>query len=153
MKKVIGNDYFELVRRFPLRPIRNEKELAQAVAVIDDLIVRETRTAEADDYLEVLSDLVEKYEAANHPIPDASPDDVLKFLIEDRKTNQRAVALGSQIPVSTISEILSGRREMNLEHMRKLAGFFRIDVGSFLPKADGPTSRRQPPVKQAAAKK
>ena len=47
---------------------------------------------------------------------------MLQFLIEDRKTNQRAVALGSGMHVSTMSEILSGGRQMNLDHMRKLAG-------------------------------
>ena len=39
-------------------------------------------------YLDVLSDLVKKYEDEHHPIPDASPAEVLKFLIEDRNTNQ-----------------------------------------------------------------
>jgi len=58
----------------------------------------------------------------------------MKFFIEDRNTSQRAVALGSGIAVSTMSEILAGRRRMNLEHMQKLAAFFKIDVGVFLPR-------------------
>ena len=65
-KTIVGNEYFELVRRFPLRPIRSERELDNAIAVIDDLIARLARSAEADDYLDVLSDLVEKYESEHH---------------------------------------------------------------------------------------
>jgi HTH-type transcriptional regulator/antitoxin HigA len=98
----------------------------------------------------VLSDLVEKYETTHHPIPDASPVEMLKFFIEDRNTNQRAVALRSGIAVSTMSEILAGRRRMNLEHMHKLAAFFKVDVGVFLPKPKQPKTSSS---KMHAAKK
>ena len=134
MGNVASRDYLELVRRFPLRPIRSARELDQATEIIDHLIAQEKRSPGADDYLDVLSDLVEKYESEHHPIPDASPVDMLKFFIEDRQTNQRAVALGSGIAVSTMSEIVGGRRPMNFAHMRKLAQFFNVDVAVFLPK-------------------
>src|SRR2546427_10799504 len=120
MKNVVGNEYFQLVRRFPLRPIRSERELDEATRVIDELIAHEQRSPGADDYLDVLSDLVEKYESEHHPVPDGSPIEMLRFLIEDRKTNQRAVALGSGMHVSTISEILSGARQMNLEDRKSV---------------------------------
>lgn len=169
MKKVIGNGYLELFRRFPLRPIRSEVELGRATEVIDDLISRPERSADENDYLDVLSDLVEKYEAVHHPIPAAPPVELLKFLIEDRQTSQRAVALGSGIQTSTMSEILAGRRRMNLEHIQKLSAFLKIDAGVFLPaapkkgaarpKADyrppkaAPSMRKLAAPKRAAAKK
>jgi HTH-type transcriptional regulator/antitoxin HigA len=139
-KKVVGNEYLKLVRRFPLRPIRSAAELDKATKIIDELIAFEERSAEADDYLDVLSDLVQKYEAEHHSIPEASPAEVLQFLIEDRQTNQRAVALGAGIAVSTISEILTSRREMNLEHMKKLARFFSVNVGVFVPSDTTPVA-------------
>jgi len=153
VKKVIGNGYLKLFRRFPLRPIRSEAQLGRATEVIDDLISCSERTADEDDYLDVLSDLVEKYETEHHPIPAASPVEVLKFLIDDRQTNQRAVALASGIQTSTMSQILAGRRRMNLEHMQKLAAFLKVDVGVFLPAS--PKKRTAPTAvqKRAAAKK
>jgi hypothetical protein len=39
-----------LVRRFPLRPIRNEKELDRAIAIIDALLDRERLTVAEEDY-------------------------------------------------------------------------------------------------------
>ena len=138
--EVIDKAYFELVRRFPLKPIAADAELNRAIEIVNELVDRgfENLTAGEEAYLDVLSDLVEKYETTHHPIPDASPVEMLKFFIEDRITNQRAVALGSGIAVSTMSEILAGRRQMNLEHMRKLAAFFKIDVGVFLPRPRQP---------------
>ena len=159
-KTIVGNEYFELVRRFPLRPIRSERELDNAIAVIDDLIARVARSPEADDYLDVLSDLVEKYESEHHPVPDASPVEMLQSLIEDRKTNQRAVALATGIATSTMSQILAGHRQMNLDHMRRLAAFFHVDSAVFLPedpKAFAKTSatrkRAATPKRAAAAKR
>jgi len=154
MKNVVGNEYFQLVRRFPLRPIRSEQELDEATRVIDELIAHEQRSPGADDYLDVLSDLVEKYENEHHPVPDASPVEMLRFLIEDRKTNQRAVALGSGMHVSTMSEILSGGRQMNLDHMRKLAAFFNVDIAVFLPVDKVVSSKARPtPRKRASVPK
>ena len=148
MKNVVRNEYFQLVRRFPLRPIRSGQELDKATWVIDELIAQEHRSDEAADYLDVLSDLIEKYESEHHPIPDASPVEVLQFLIEDRKTNQRAVALGSGMHVSTTSEILSGLRQMNLDHMRKLAAFFNVDIAVFLPARQEVPSQARPAAKR-----
>jgi HTH-type transcriptional regulator / antitoxin HigA len=136
MKKL--NDYFELVHRFPLRPIRSERELDRAIAVIDDLTTREKRSREVDDYLDVLSDLVENYERDHHPIPAVGPVEMLAFLMDDRSLSQRAVALGTGIAASTMSEILAGRREMNLEHIQKVAHFFGVSAAYFLRKTDTP---------------
>ena len=138
--EVIDDSYFELVRRFPLKPIASDAELDRAVEIVNQLADRgfENLTAGEEAYLDVLSDLVEKYEKTHHPIPDASPVDMLKFFIQERGTNQRAVAIGSGIAVSTMSEILAGRRQMNLEHIRKLGGFFKIDPGVFLPRQRQP---------------
>ena len=134
--EVIDNGYFELVRRFPLKPVASDAELDGAIEVVNELVDRgfENLTTGEEAYLDVLSDLVEKYEKTHHPIPDASPVDMLKFFIEEHGTNQRAAAIGSGIAVSTMSEILAGRRQMNLDHVQKLAGFFKIDAGVFLPR-------------------
>src|SRR5947209_18286411 len=61
--------YLDLVRRFPLRPIRSEAELDRAIAMIDSLVDQETLSLDEQDYLDVLSDIVEKYETETHPLP------------------------------------------------------------------------------------
>src|SRR2546423_4637912 len=74
--------YLDLVRRFPLRPLRSDADLDAAVAVIDGLIDRPTLTAPEQDYLDVLSDLVEAYEAEMVPIRPVGDAELLRFLIE-----------------------------------------------------------------------
>lgn len=54
--------HLDLVRAFPLRPLRSETELKHAVEVINCLIDRDDLDAGEADYLKVLGDLVERYE-------------------------------------------------------------------------------------------
>src|SRR6266480_4428048 len=92
--------YLELVKAFPLRPLRSERELHRAIRVIDDLLNRPALQASERDYLEVLSGLVEQYEENRHPITPASDADLLAHLIEARGATQAVVAKGTNISES-----------------------------------------------------
>jgi HTH-type transcriptional regulator / antitoxin HigA len=128
-----GQDaYLNLIRKFPLRPIRSEEELGEAIAVVDELIDRNNLTPAEGDYLEVLGDLIRQYELENHPIPKVSDSELLRFLIEVRELTQARIAKMAGIAESTISEVLSGRRKLNRRHISKLAGVFRVEPGAFL---------------------
>src|SRR5690349_3004063 len=84
--------YLRLVRKFPLRPIRSEPELDEAMNIIDSLLDQPHLDPAAADYLEVLGDLVERFETENRPckpLPDAK---MLQFLIESKDVTQSAVA-------------------------------------------------------------
>src|SRR6058998_2900579 len=76
--------YLDLVRRFPPRPLRTDADLDAAIAVIDELIDRTALTAPEQDYLDVLSDLVEAYEAEAVPMQPVGDADLLRFLIEQK---------------------------------------------------------------------
>src|SRR5271165_1399167 len=54
--------YLTLILRLPLRPIRTDAELDAAICVIDELTDRDDLSVAETDYLDVLGDLVEKYE-------------------------------------------------------------------------------------------
>src|SRR5436190_11985998 len=76
--------YLDLVRRFPLRPLRSDADLDAAVAVVDLLLDREELTPPEQDYLDVLGDLVEAYEEEAIPIKAVSDAEMLRFLIEQK---------------------------------------------------------------------
>jgi HTH-type transcriptional regulator/antitoxin HigA len=140
-----GVAYLELVRRCPLRPIRSEAELDRAIAMIDRLVDRDTLDPDAADYLDVLSDLVEKYEAKHHPIDtsDLTDAEMLAHLIEARAIGQVEVSRGTGIAESTISEILAGKRQLNRRQIGKLAAYFHVEPGVFnFPPAPRPPKRK-----------
>ena len=123
--------YLELVVQFPLRPIHTEEELDRAIRMIDTLIDREHLRTEEKDYLDVLSDLVEHYEAVHHAIPPLPDGDLLSYLIEAKGVTQIEVANESGIARSTISEVIAGRRKLSRGQINKLARYFGVEPGAF----------------------
>lgn len=140
--------YLELVRRCPLRPIRSEAELDRAIAMINELIDRDNLDADEEDYLDVLGDLVERYEDKAHPIPtdDLTEPEMLEHLIEAKGVRQVEAARGAGIAESTLSEVLAGKRRLTRGQIVKLARYFNIGPAVFLtcPEAKLSRARKSP---------
>jgi HTH-type transcriptional regulator / antitoxin HigA len=129
-----GRDaYLELVIKFPLRPLRTDKELDRAIEMIDSLIIRGDLEAGEQDYLDILTDIVERYEQVAHPMPPVSDAALLRHLIDARGVTQSKLAADVKIPMSTISEVLSGKRRLNRNHIAVLAKYFGVSSAAFMP--------------------
>jgi HTH-type transcriptional regulator/antitoxin HigA len=125
--------YLELVRRCPLRPIRSDLELDRATAMMHALLDRDRLDTAEADYLDVLSDLVQRYEDQAHPIEtgDLSDAEMLAHLIEAKGVTQAEVARAARMAESTISEVLAGKRALSRGHIGKLARYFHVSPGLF----------------------
>lgn len=64
-KRSGADSYMELIRRFSLKPIKDDNEHQRAVEMIGELMGRELDSG-ASDYLDTLILLVNKYEDENH---------------------------------------------------------------------------------------
>jgi HTH-type transcriptional regulator / antitoxin HigA len=131
--RMVPGRYLELIQTFPLRPIRSDKDLVAALAVIDQLLDQKRLLREEQDYLDVLSDLVARYEKEQHPMPPVSDADMLRHLIEAKDVTHVQVGRATGIAESTISAVLSGDRRLRREHIAKLARYFHVGVRAFLP--------------------
>ncbi len=123
--------YIELVHAFPLRPIRSDADLDRAIAMIDSLIARENLDSGEQDYLDVLSDLVHKYEAEHDPIAPVSDADMVRFLLDSNDMTQADLAARSEIAESTISEVLAGKRKLSRRHIAAISKVFRVSPSLF----------------------
>ena len=86
--------YLDLVVQFPLRPIRSDEELEEAVRMVDSLLDRRDLAPEEEDYLEVLGDLIERYEGEAHPMAPVSDAEMLRHLIEAKGVSQTEISSG-----------------------------------------------------------
>jgi HTH-type transcriptional regulator/antitoxin HigA len=129
------DNYLGLVRAFPLRPIRSDAELDRAIAMIDSLITRDDLESGEEDYVDVLSDLVHKYEAQHDPIAPVPDGDLVRFLLDSNDMTQTELAQRSEIAESTISEILAGRRKLSRRHIATFAKVFRVSPAVFFHEA------------------
>jgi len=128
----IPESYLKLTARFWLRPIRTEDELDQATAIVNELAMRDDLDEAEEDYFDVLTDLVEAYEAEHYPMPRLSGLEMLQGIMEDRGLSQVDVARGSGISTSTLNDIMTGRRKLNLKHIQALATYFKLPESVFL---------------------
>ena len=126
--------YMALIQRYPLRPIRNERGLDQAIAVINSLLDRDRLGAAEDDYLHVLGDLVRRYEEETFPFKPVSEAAMLEHLIEAKDVTQAEVARSTGMAESRISEVLSGKRRLTRKQLEKLADYFSVSPAVFLTK-------------------
>jgi len=83
-----------------------------------------------EKYAEVLMILIEAYEAEHHFIPDASPVEVLRTLMDANDLRQKDMVpiFGSE---SIVSEVLPKKRDLNKTHIKKLSKRFNVSAAVF----------------------
>ena len=81
--------------------------------------------------LAIVTTFVHDYEEEHVRIPEAKPAAVLRFLMEQHNLLQVDLAdiFGSQ---SNVSEILSGKREINARQARLLGERFKVSPAAFI---------------------
>ena len=95
------------------------------MAVVDAPVDRMPELDEVEvDYLDVIGDLVRKYESEYHPIPPAADADMLAHPMDARGLNQAEVAQGAGLPASVVSEVLKGKRRSSRDAIGRLSGSF-----------------------------
>ena len=132
-RKGLPDDFQELNRILPLRPIDDDVSLDNAQEMADALALLPKRTPDQDDYLETLSTLIEKYEDKHYAIEidNLDPIKTLKFLMElnDVSMSQLGELLGQR---QLGSKILNKTRALSKSHIVKLAKYFKVSPAVFL---------------------
>ena len=83
------------------------------------------RTKDEEDDLDVFGTLIEPYEETHCPMGKVSGVDMLVPLMEARGVTQTLVSQGAAIPLSTVSEILAGKRKLNVRHIAALSAILQ----------------------------
>lgn len=129
----------ELIRHFqavsaqvPLHPIRTKAEYKAAVASLNRLL-DEGAADESHplaDLAATLGELVGDYDDRHYPAEVVSPDMMLRFLMSQHGLRQADLGeIGSQ---GVVSEILSGKRELNVRQIRALSDRFGVSPALFI---------------------
>ena len=127
----LATHFDALTREIPLRPVRNEADHAAAVAALGRLL--DAGAADEShplaDLAAILGELVGDYED-RQPRPQVPGVDMLRFLMQQHGLSQRDLPeVGSQ---GVVSEVLAGKRTLNLRHARRLAERFGVGIEVFL---------------------
>jgi HTH-type transcriptional regulator/antitoxin HigA len=111
-------------------PITSARQHEEYLWVLDKLASKNNPTSKEEKYAEVLMTLVEAYEEEHHSIPDASPVEVLRTLMDANDLRQKDLVpvFGSE---SVVSEVLHKKRSLNKTHILKLSKRFHVSPAVF----------------------
>jgi HTH-type transcriptional regulator / antitoxin HigA len=116
----------------PLLVIKTERDYDRAVTWLNELI-DEVGTNEKHplyDLLDTLGTIIYAYEEENHTLPDVSGREMVEHFMEEYELSQTELSeIGSQ---GVVSEVLAGKRELNVRQIRALAKRFKVAPGVFL---------------------
>jgi HTH-type transcriptional regulator / antitoxin HigA len=128
----IAKRYKALCELVPLKPITKKAEYDAAVEHLNQLL----DAGGADQahplagLVEALGELIQTYEKRQTPMPEAEPREVLRYLMKEYGLKQTDLA--GIVSQGTISDILSGRREISRALAKKLAAKFHVSAAVFL---------------------
>ena len=122
--------YERLLARVPPRVIQSEDENEYFIAELRRLEEYDSEWSEAERrFADLLTLLIEDFEERNYSLPKASPLAAVEF--------RRPAWAAAERPdrcfgtPSIVSEVLSGKRELNKEHIRKLSERFGVSPELF----------------------
>jgi len=118
--------------RIPLHPIRTKRDHKAAVAALNALL--DAGGADEANPLStlvgLLGDLIGDYEDARSSAVKVSPAEMLRFLMEQHGLGQSDLPeVGSQ---GVVSEILNGKRELNVRQIKLLSKRFHVGAQLFV---------------------
>jgi HTH-type transcriptional regulator/antitoxin HigA len=107
-----------------IRPIRTEADYAAALNEVERSWDTNPGTPEGDR-VDILTTLIEAYEAEHHPIPAPDPISAILFMMEQKGLTRRDLepAIGSR---GRISEVLTRKRPLTLPMVRALSKLLEL---------------------------
>ena len=129
--RTMNVEYSRLLTKFAPKVIRTEKANEEYTASLYELDQRDATLTRAEKELaELLTLLIEDFESKRYALPHAKPVEVLRFLMEQHGLKQKDLAdvFGTR---SIVSEVLSGKRKLNREHIRRLSERFHVSPEVF----------------------
>jgi len=128
-----NTDYRRIQQRIPLGPLRTAADYNRAVTVLDEILdeIGQQETHPLADLTETLGLCIEAYEDTHVPFSDSPASEIVRSLMEEHALKQSDLPeIGSQ---GVVSEILSGKRELNVRQITQLAARFGVSPALFMP--------------------
>ena len=114
-----------------IQSISNESEYQAALAAIEPFLQKgfEHLSFEEDEELARITSLIEDYEAINYALPFKPKTlvEMLELKMFERKLKQKDLAKVLRVTENRISEVINGKRKVNMDLAKRLYSELNID--------------------------
>ena len=123
-------DHWRYVAPLLTKP-ETKEDFNALVEALDELldVVGDDETHPLMGLIHQLGDVVSAYENAHLPMPQGDGRSALAFLMQQHQLGQ--ADLPEVAPQSVISEILHGKRQLNIRHIKALSARFQVSADTF----------------------
>jgi HTH-type transcriptional regulator/antitoxin HigA len=125
--------WLDVVKIVAVDRIRSDDDYDRVTAFMEEVIAEIGRKKNHPlcGLMDILEMRLQEYDDVRSPMDDVTGVDLLRFLMEQHGLRQQDLPeLGSQ---GVVSEILKGKRELNLRHIEVLSQRFKVPPAVFLP--------------------
>jgi HTH-type transcriptional regulator/antitoxin HigA len=115
-----------------LRKPKTEDDYDMLAQSLDELLdlVGEDESHPLMSLVDIIGEWIEAWDHEHRPMPKASGVDALRYMMREHGLSQSDLpGVGAQ---SVVSEVLSGKRQLNLRQIRWLAERFGVSVETFI---------------------
>lgn len=112
--------------------IHHQADYEKAIVLLNQLLDSGAadETSPLADLVNALGAVIGEYEDIHHPKVDVSPISTLRFLMEQHQLSQSDLTeIGTQ---GVVSEILNGKRDLNVRQIKALAERFHVTPALFI---------------------
>jgi len=112
-----------------LNPIETQEQYLEALNFFEDLWdnVADNPDSPYGSLFQLISNNLHAYENKYHPLPEASPAQILKVLMHEHNVSQKDLEAATGIYQSNLSQILNGKRNLSIQHVKQLASYFKVN--------------------------
>ena len=111
-----------------LHSIKNENHYEQVASFLDTLLeeAKHNNSEGLNSLINYVTSLIQEFDQANTQLQEATPAEVLNYLMNEHQLKQRD--LSHIIPQSVLSQVLNGKRQLTTKHIKDLANYFKIST-------------------------
>jgi HTH-type transcriptional regulator / antitoxin HigA len=126
----LATDYGPLLSETKPEVIHDERQNDTFVARLEELTSKQVVTPAEEKLIELLTVLIENFEAKHYPVQGSGPLDVIRHLMEENHLRQKDLVdvFGTE---SIVSDVLNGKRDLAKDHIRKLSERFGVSLALF----------------------
>jgi HTH-type transcriptional regulator / antitoxin HigA len=99
--------------------------------MLEELVFNNKKTKEMKEKIELLTLLIEKWDNEHNTLSSLDPVELLEYLMKENKISQIELAKFLGVSKGLVSEILSYKKGMSKEIIRKLASKFKLSQEAF----------------------
>ena len=111
--------------------IKSESQYNTYCKALEDLLENNENSKDSGDEIELLTLLIEKWDAEHSTLAEVNPIELLHSLMLDKNLKAKDLVTILSVSKGLVSDILNYKKGLSKENIRILAGYFKVSQEAF----------------------